>query len=225
MVIDHVTDLERLTVGDETVRAYLRVPDGAGVGVVVLHAWWGLNDDVISYADRLVDAGFAVLAPDMFRGQIATTPEDAERLSQEGDAGIAGDVAWAAIDRLADALGPDAPIAVLGWSFGAAYAIWAPSVRERAKATVAYYGTYTDTFIAEASAPLLGHFAEEDPFTSEDDIRELEEAYRTADRAITTYRYPGTRHWFAEPSRPEYRAEAADLAFGRTVDWLRRVLG
>lgn len=219
-----MTDFEQLNVGEETPRAYLRIPDRARAGVVVLHAWWGLNDDVITYTDRLVDAGFGILAPDMFRGQVATTQEDAERLSQEGDAGIAGDVAWAAIDRLATELGPDAPIAALGWSFGAAYAIWAPSVRANAKATVAYYGTYTDTFIAEADAPLLGHFAEVDPFTSEDDIRELEEAYRKAGRDITTYRYPGTGHWFAEPSRPEYRADAADLAFERTIDWLRNVL-
>ena len=220
-----MADFDELTVGEETARAYLRVPDDARAGVVVLHAWWGLNDDVIAYADRLVDAGFGVLAPDMFRGQVATTPEQAERLSQEGDDGIAGDVAWAAIDRLAAELGPDAPIAVLGWSFGAAYAIWAPSVRERVKATVAYYGTYTDTFIGEATAPLIGHFAETDPFTSEDDIRELEDAYQKAGRDITTYRYPGTGHWFAEPSRPEYRPDAADLAFERTIDWLRTILG
>jgi carboxymethylenebutenolidase len=215
-----VTDLVQLAMADETARAYLRIPDAARAGVVVLHAWWGLNDDVIAYADRLADAGFAVIAPDMFRGQIATEPEDAERLSNEGDAGIAGDVAWAAIDRLADELGPDAPIGVLGWSFGAAYAIWAPSVRGRARATVAYYGTYYDSFIGDASAPLLGHFAEEDPFTSEDDIRQLEEGFRRADREMTTHRYPGTGHWFAEPSRDAYRRDAAKLAFDRTVEFL-----
>src|SRR5919109_5382684 len=216
-----MTEFDQLIVGDATARACLRIPEGARGGVVVLHAWWGLNDDVIAYADRLADAGFAVIAPDMFRGQVATEPEDAERLSNEGDAGIAGDVAWAAIDRLADELGPDVPIGVLGWSFGAAYAIWSPSVRDSARATVAYYGTYTEPFIAEATAPLLGHFAEHDPFTSEDDIRELEEAYRKAGRAITTYRYPGTGHWFAEPSRDAYRPEAAELAFERTVAYLR----
>jgi carboxymethylenebutenolidase len=219
-----LADFVQLPVGDETARAYLEVPRGARTGVVVLHAWWGLNDDVLVYAGRLTDAGFAVIAPDMFRGQVATEPADAERLSSEGDAGIAGDVAWAAIDRLADELGQDAPIGVLGWSFGAAYAIWAPSVRDRARATVAYYGTYYDAFIGEASAPLLGHFAEEDPFTSEDDIRGLEDAYRRADREITTYRYPGTGHWFAEPSRDAYRAEAADLAFERTIAFLREQL-
>ena len=219
-----MTDFDELAVGAETARAYVRIPEGVRGGVVVLHAWWGLNDDVITYADRLVDAGFAVIAPDMFRGQVATTPDDAERLSQEGDDGIAGDVAWAATDRLATEL-PDAPIAVLGWSFGASYAIWAPSVRERVTATVAYYGAWVGEFIKDASAPLIGHFAETDPFTSDGDVRALEEAYRRAGREIVTYQYPGTGHWFAEPSRPEFRADAADLAFDRTVTFLRDRLG
>jgi carboxymethylenebutenolidase len=219
-----VTDYQRLTVGEQTARAYLRVPDDARIGVVVLHAWWGLNDDVIAYSDRLVDAGFGVIAPDMFDGQVATRAEDAERLSQEGDDGIAGDVAWAAIDRLAAEL-PEAPLATLGWSFGASYAIWAPSLRPRVRATVAYYGSWVGDFIGESDAPLIGHFAEDDPFTSEDDIRMLKDAYERAGREIVTYRYPGTGHWFAEPSRPEYRADAADLAFARTVAFLRDRLG
>jgi carboxymethylenebutenolidase len=219
-----VTDFELLTVGAETARAYVRIPEGARIGVVALHAWWGLNEDVIAYADRLAEAGFGVIAPDMFRGQIATTPDDAERLSQEGDDGIAGDIAWAAIDRLAGEL-PDARIAALGWSFGASYAIWAPSLRDRVTATVAYYGSWVGDFIGDARAPLLGHFAEEDPFTSEDDIGALEEAYQRAGREIVTYRYPGTGHWFAEPSRPEFRADEAELAFDRTVTFLRDRLG
>ena len=80
-------------------------------------------------------------------------------------------------------------------------------------------------FIKDASAPLIGHFAETDPFTSDGDVRALEEAYRRAGREIVTYQYPGTGHWFAEPSRPEFRADAADLAFDRTVTFLRDRLG
>ena len=80
-----MADFVQLPVGDETARAYLRISEGARAGVVVLHAWWGLNDDVIAYADRLADAGFAVIAPDMFRGQIATEPADAERLSLQDE--------------------------------------------------------------------------------------------------------------------------------------------
>ena len=134
-------DFEQIAVGDDTARAFLQVPDGATSGVVVLHPWWGLNDDVIAYARRLAGAGYAVIAPDMFRGQVATEIEDAKRLAGEGDA-VADGIAYAAIDRLAERLGPDAPLAVLGFSFGGAYAILAPSERPRLVASVVYYGSY-----------------------------------------------------------------------------------
>ena len=212
-------EFEQIAAGDSTARAHVRIPDGARSGVVVLHPWWGLNDDVIAYADRLADAGYAVIAPDMFRGQVATEIADAERLAGEGDEG-ADVIAFAAVDWLAERLGPGAPLAVLGFSFGAAYAIWAPSERERIVATVVYYGTYTGAFIAKSTAPLIGHFAEADEFEPEESITALEEAFRDAGRDVTIHRYPGTGHWFAEPSRDAYRAAAAQLAFDRTVAFL-----
>jgi carboxymethylenebutenolidase len=217
-------EFEQIAAGDSTARAHVRIPDGARSGVVVLHPWWGLNDDVIAYADRLADAGYAVIAPDMFRGQVATEIADAERLAGEGDEG-ADTIAFAAVDWLAERLGPGAPLAVLGFSFGAAYAIWAPSERDRLVATVVYYGTYTGSFVAKASAPLLGHFAEADDYEPEEGIKDLEVAFRDAKRDVTIHRYPGTGHWFAEPSRDAYRADAAALAFDRTVDFLGRHLG
>jgi carboxymethylenebutenolidase len=212
-------ELGRLTVGDETHRTHVRVPDGATSGVVVLHAWWGLNDDVIAYADRLADAGFAVEAPDLFRGRVATEPDEAERLAQSGDESADG-IVLAASDDLAARLGPAAPLAIVGFSFGAGYAIWAASERPALAATIVYYGTYAGEFLKRSKAPLLGHFAEADPFTSEDEIRELEDGFRAAGRRATIHRYPGTGHWFAEPSRDAYRSEAANLAFRRTLAFL-----
>jgi carboxymethylenebutenolidase len=212
-------ELAALRVGDDTHRAYVRIPDGAMAGVVVLHAWWGLNEDVIAYADRLADAGYAVDVPDMFRGRIATDVTDAETLSQEGDQ-VADAIALATVDDLAARLGPEASLAILGFSFGAGYAIWAPSERPRLGASVVYYGAYAGEFLKRSKAPLLGHFAEEDPFTTEDEIRELEDGFRSAGRVATIHRYPGTGHWFAEPSLDAYRPDAADLAFRRTLDFL-----
>jgi carboxymethylenebutenolidase len=208
-----------------TARAHERVPDGARAGVVVLHAWWSLNDDVVAYADRLADAGFAVVAPDMFGGQVATEPDDAKRLASESDGDVAGAIAFGAVDRLAERLGPDAQLATLGWSFGAAYAIWAPSERHRIAASVVYYGTDYGDFLNQSSAPLLGHFASDDPFEGEEDVRTLEDAFREAGRDITIHTYPATGHWFAEPSRDAYRPEAAELAFDGTLAFLRDRLG
>jgi carboxymethylenebutenolidase len=215
-----MTDFEELQVGDQRARAYVRVPDGARAGILVLHAWWGLNEDVLAYADRLADAGFAVLAPDMFEGAVATEIEDAEKLVATGDERAEG-IVLAAVDALGERLGPEAPLGVLGFSFGAAYAILAPSERGRLSAAVVYYGSYYGDFLAKSNAPLLGHFAEDDDFEPDENIQALEDGLRAAGREVTIHRYPGTGHWFAEPSRDAYQAEAAELAFERTVAFLR----
>ncbi|HZM72138.1 MAG TPA: dienelactone hydrolase family protein [Candidatus Polarisedimenticolia bacterium] len=217
-------DFEQLTFGDRTARAYVRIPDGATAGVVVLHAWWGLNDDVIAYADRLADAGFGVLAPDMFNGQVTAEIPEAERLSGEGDASSPEVVAFNAVDRLAERLPTAARIATLAFSFGAPYATWTPSERPAVVGTVVYYGAWADSWVTKSNAPLLGHFAEDDPFTSAEEVSAFETAFRNAGRAITTHVYPGTKHWFAEPSRPEFDSKAAELAFERTGVFLRRVM-
>lgn len=217
---------EDLDVGGSTARLYVGGNFAPGnPGVVVLHAWWGLNDDVIAYADALAAAGFAVTAPDMFGGQVASTIEDAERLSSSAESPEAEPAveatALAAVDDLAARLGPTSRIGVLGFSFGAAYATLLPAERDRLVASVVYYGVYTGDHLGRSSAAVLGHFAETDQFESDEGIAELEDGLRAAGRDVTLHRYPGTGHWFAEPSRDAYVLEAAELAFERTVAFLR----
>ena len=212
---------ETIQAGDSAVRAYVDVPDGARAGVVVLHAWWGLNDDVIAYADRLAAEGYAIVAPDMFAGEVATKIEDADRLSSAMDEEAGKAITLAAVDRLAGRLGPDAPLAALGFSFGAAWAIWAPTKDDRVDATIVYYGTWTGSVLGQAKVPVLGHFAEDDPYESAETVAEFEQGLRDAGREAAIHRYPGTGHWFAEPSRDAYRPEAARLAFDRTTEFLK----
>lgn len=215
-------EFETLDVGGKTPRLYSAGHFEPGSpGVVLLHAWWGLNADVVAFADRLAAAGFAVVAPDMFDGQVAETIEHADRLSSSSDEEAIQAIVPAAVDLLASRLGPDAPLAALGFSFGAAWAIWAPTECDRVRATVVYYGTWVGSVLEKASTPVLGHFAEDDPYESAETVTEFEERLRAAGRDVTIHRYPGTGHWFAEPSRDAYRSEAADLAFERTVAFLR----
>jgi carboxymethylenebutenolidase len=194
-------------------------------GVVVFHAWWGLNDDVVAYVDRLAAAGFAVVAPDLFGGKVASTIEEADRLSGSSDEKVVDAIALSAVDHLADRLGAKAKLAALGFSFGAAYAISTPTERDRIDASVVYYGTYTGSILTRARVPVLGHFAETDPYETAETVTEFEEGLRSAGRDVMIHRYAGTGHWFAEPSRDAYRAEAAELAFERTVAFLGRQLG
>jgi carboxymethylenebutenolidase len=220
-----MTDFEQLAAGDSSARAYVRIPDNAHAGVVVLHPWWGLNEDVIAYADRLAVHGFAIVAPDMFGGQVATTIEDAERLARAADEGAVDAITLVALDRLAERIGPTGKLAAIGFSFGAHWAMWSPTQRESVVASVVYYGTTGGPLLTKATVPVLGHFAENDPYETDEWVAEFEATLKSAGRDVRIHRYPDTGHWFAEPSRDAYRREAAELAFKRTVAFLRRHLG
>ena len=197
----------------------------AEAGVLVLHPWWGLNADTTAVVDRLADAGFAAAAPDLYSGRIATTVADAERLSDELNEDLADALVLASVDALGVEIGdPSARIATLGFSMGAAWAVWLPAQRPEVAATVVYYGTVSGSSLTRARTPLLGHFATNDPYESDECVAAFEGTLRTAGRDVTIHRYPSTGHWFAEPSNAAYDASAAELAFSRTVDFLRREL-
>jgi carboxymethylenebutenolidase len=216
-------DFEELTVGGESARMYASGAGGASPRVVLFHPWWGLNDDVIAYADRLAAAGFSVIAPDLVRYRIASTIEEAERLASDKDDRHPDAVALAAIDRLA---GPEGEkrIGAVGFSMGAAWAMWCAAQRPAVAASVVYYGSLQGPSLARASAPVLGHFAETDPYEPDELVLAFERTLRDAGRRVQIHRDTGTGHWFAEPSREAWRPEAADLAFERTAAFLREHL-
>jgi carboxymethylenebutenolidase len=217
--------MPRLDVNGESIELHLaRPPDGSGAPVLLLHPWWGLNDDIRGLADRLAESGFVVAAPDLHRGKVATTVDEAEGLLKELDDSFAEAATLAAADALLAEAGPDRRAGTIGLSMGAGWAPWVPSQRPQFGATVVYYGTTDLPHISGSSAPILGHFAESDPYEDEESIAAFEEACRTAGRELEIHRYPGTGHWFAEPSRDAYVPEAANLAFDRTVAFLRNHL-
>ena len=214
---------EELAVGNERVRQYTSGIGQSAPRVVVFHPWWGLNDDVIAYVDRLAGAGFSVVAPDLVRGRLASTIEEAERLAGGVDQDHADAVAIAAIDRLAASSGGPA-IGAVGFSMGAAWALWCAAKHPAVATSVVYYGTLAGPSLARASVPVLGHFAEADPYEPEEAVLAFERSLRDAGRGVVIHRYPGTGHWFAEPSREAWRPEAANLAFERTLAFLREHL-
>ena len=197
----------------------------ATAGVVVLHPWWGLNDDVRAYADRLAEVGIAAVAPDLFDGRVATTIEEADEYSSGLNEDAADAIVLGAVDALGESIGdPGARLGAVGFSMGSAWALWLPAQRPEVVASVTYYGTLSGPSLSRARTPVLGHFAESDPYESEEGLAEFERTLRIAGREAEIHRYAGTGHWFAEPSRDAYVPQAADLAFDRTIDFLRRRL-
>jgi carboxymethylenebutenolidase len=221
---------ESLHVGPAGNRAYLAVPErGAGAGVLVLHAWWGLTSVFTDVCDRLAAAGYVALAPSLFPGgATAATIAEAEALVDVHDRAPAEAeaVVQAAAEQLRGlAAVTGAQIGVIGYSMGAYWALHLSQVRPDDVGTVAvFYGT-DDGDYSTARAAYLGHFAERDDFEPLEAVRALEEKIRAAGREVTFHVYPGTGHWFVEPNRPEYDAEAADLVWERTLAFLKARLG
>lgn len=205
---------------------YLATPAaGSGPGVLVLHAWWGLNDTIRAVCDRLADAGFVAFAPDLYHGEVADTIPDAEALGSSLDARyeqVRDEVAAAAsyLDGLAGL--PGRGVAVVAFSLGVYYALdLAATQPERVYAVVIFYGNGESDFSASRAA-YLGHFGTEDDYEPEAGVVALEEALGQAGRPVTIHRYPGAGHWFFEPDRSDaYDDEAAQLAWDRTLAFLR----
>jgi carboxymethylenebutenolidase len=192
----------------------------------VLHAWWGLNDTIRKVCDRLAGEGFVAYAPDLYHGQLASTIETAEALSSQFDAERGKADLAAALDKLCEvAKLTDRGIGVVGFSFGAYFALQLSCTDpERVRAVVLFYGTGPGDF-THSQAAYLGHYAEMDPYEPAEYVDGLDVALKSSGRPVTFYRYPGVGHWFFEPDRPQaYHQAAATLAWERTLAFLMNSL-
>jgi carboxymethylenebutenolidase len=196
---------------------------GNGRAVLVLHAWWGLNDTIRAFCDRLAKYGFVAFAPDLYHGKIADTIPNAESLSRALDANQAKRDIKAAMEFLREHAAHTEPgLAVIGFSLGASFALeLSVTDPDQIREVVVFYGTRPGDYTGSKAA-FLGHFAENDEFEPQEEVDNLEAALRTADRPVSFYRYPGTGHWFFEPDRPDaFNPAAASLAWERTLDFLK----
>lgn len=205
---------------------YLAVPpSGSGRPVLVLHAWWGLNDTIKAFCDRLADSGFTAFAPDLYHGKVTDEIPAAEALGRaldENHLQAKADVAAAAHYLIEQAGARADGLAVIGFSLGAYYALdLSTAVPERVHSVVLFYGTGPADF-SRSKAAYLGHFAENDEHEPLSETVHLEQTLRDAGRPVRFYRYPNVSHWFFEPDRPQFDPTAARLAWERTLEFLNR---
>ena len=199
-------------------------PGGTGDPVLVLHAWWGLNDTMRAFCTRLANSGFVSFAPDLYHGAITDTIAGAEALSNGLDAERARADIREAAGFLVQRAGPSGRgLAVIGFSLGAYFALdLSAADPERVRSVVVFYGTGPADY-RRSRAAYLGHFAETDGYEPQSNVDGLEAALRDAGRPVTFHRYAGTGHWFFEPDREHaYQAAAARLSWDRTLAFLSR---
>jgi carboxymethylenebutenolidase len=204
--------------------AYVVAPEGGtGPGVLVLHAWWGLTPFFRAVADRLADAGYVALVPDLHGGdRTAETPDEAEALLAATDPNQTAQLVTSSISALRRMPATDGgPIGIVGFSMGASWALWAATrFPDDVAAVVTFYGDQ-DIDFAPARAAFQLHFAEFDEWVSDDARVYVEAQLRLAGHRVEAHDYPGTGHWFMEADRPAAYAEPeAEQAWERLLAFL-----
>ncbi|HEX8996998.1 MAG TPA: dienelactone hydrolase family protein [Ktedonobacterales bacterium] len=213
---------------------YLAMPDtGTGPGVVVLHAWWGLTEPFRQVCDRLAEAGYVALAPDLYRGKTTDSVEEADALGSALDeqvdrwrGDIAGALRYLREHGAANPADGRGAFGFVAFSLGGAYALdMSVTLADEVAAVVVFYDAYPGLDYSRAQAAYLLHYAEDDTFVPAEKVAEMERELRAADKRAAVYTYPGTKHWFFEANRPDaYDAAAAALAWERAVAFLNAEL-
>jgi carboxymethylenebutenolidase len=220
---------ERLTIESAAgpVTCYVAQPSGPGAGgpgVLVLHAWWGLTDHFKRVCDRLASNGYVALAPDLFRGQTAETPERAEQLVHGADGRECFAMVSAALARLKERA--SGKTGVVGFSFGGYFVVQVALEQPGEVAAIVPFYTDHDLDVSAVPAAQQWHFAEKDEFVPHEWRTDFEQTVAALGRSdVELYVYPGTEHAFFNVSRHEaYKKEAAELAWERMLAFFAKYL-
>ncbi len=195
--------------------------DSTRPGLIVVHEWWGLNDNIRAATRRLAGEGYSALAVDLYGGQSADTPDGAKTLMMTAmgnpDAAMANmKEALAYLTRRGAR-----KIGIVGWCFGGGMALQGSLAMGKAvDATVIYYGQpETDPKrLVNLKSPLLAHYGEADQGIPVEKVREMEAALKQlGGKSVEIHIYPGAKHAFANPSGPAYDSTAASQAWTRST--------
>jgi carboxymethylenebutenolidase len=216
--------------GEDNVTGVLYAPDGKGPfpGIVVIHEWWGLNDWVKEQASKLADQGYVALAVDLYRGKVATTPDEAHEIMR----GVPEDRAQRDLHAAVEFLKAQTNVnkdrmGAIGWCMGGGYALDVALLEPSLRADVINYGHLaTDpASIEKIHAAVLGIFGGQDKGISVDDVKKFEQALKQQGNKVEIVVYPDAGHAFENPNnKTGYRPEDAADAWKRTVNFLASTL-
>jgi carboxymethylenebutenolidase len=209
------------TAGGRKVSGVLARPDATPAPAVLLvHEWWGLNDQIKAVAAEFAREGFLALAVDLYGGGVAGNADEARALMQQVEDEAATDTLASWVDWLRASELVSERVGTVGWCFGGGWSL-AASLARPVEATVVYYGRVNRpaSELAALKGPVLGHFATRDGFINAEMVGGFEAAMATAGKALETHWYVAD-HAFANPSGGRYDEEDAALSWARTLAFL-----
>jgi len=200
--------------------------DGAP-GIIVIHEWWGLNENIESMAKQLAGEGYLALAVDLYDGEVAEDRDRARELMMAAGANRDSlQLNLRAAFGYLKAQGASR-IGSIGWCFGGGWSLQtALLLPDRLDASIIYYGrVVTDREqLASLTTPILGHFGSEDQGIPIEAVREFESLLSELGKEASIHVYEGAHHAFANPSGTRYDEAAATTAWERTLAFFRENL-
>ena len=206
------------TEGGQSVTAALAMPAATPApAVMLIHEWWGLNDQIKSVAAALAQEGYLALAIDLYEGRVAEGPDAARALMQAVDAGAATDTVESWAGWLSGHEASTGKLGTVGWCFGGGWSL-AASVAHPVDATVIYYGRVIQSVedLKKLKGPVLGHFATRDGWITKEMVEGFEANMKSAGKITTNHWYEAD-HAFANPTQARYDEADAKLAWDRTL--------
>jgi carboxymethylenebutenolidase len=206
------------TAGGSQVSAALAAPAALPApAVMLIHEWWGLNDQIKAVAAALADTGYLALAIDLYDGGVTDDPQEARSLVGAVDPKAATDTCASWVRWLSAHEDGTGKVGTVGWCFGGGWSLNA-SLAAPADATVVYYGNVQKgrEQLAALAGPVLGHFATSDRWIDSDMVSGFESEMAAAGKSAESHWYEAA-HGFANPTSARYDEEDAALAWQRTL--------
>ena len=225
--------VEYVVIDGQGVNGYYAYPQNATEplpGILAIHEWWGLNENIEAMARRLAGEGYQVLAVDLYNGKTADTPEGAKQLVQEvannpfaAEANISKAYSFLATEKQASEIGS------IGWCFGGSWSLsTALLFPKELDAAVIYYGGQigeaTTEELSTLEVPILGIFGAEDSSIPLQTVSEFESTLDELGKEAEIIIYENAGHAFANPSGQNYVLEAAERAWTQTEEFLNEHL-
>ena len=202
------------------------ISDESHPGIILIHEWWGLNENIKQTAKKLASQGYVVLAVDLFDGKVADDAQTAVELTgafvqDDAIANMNGAVGYLQTKYKVESIGS------IGWCFGGKQSLTLALNNDEMDATVIYYGRLvTDhKVLSSINWPVLGIFAELDQGIPPETVDEFEAALNKAGVPNDIHIYSDVDHAFANPTGQRYAPEEADDAWKKTIEFLKANLG
>ena len=206
---------------------YLSNPQAGGPGIVVIQEWWGLNDHIKDVCDRFAAEGFAALAPDLYQGKVATSPDEAGKMMMALNIAEAEKILRGAIQTLiAQESCTSGTVGVVGFCMGGQLAMYAAATNpEKVSACVNFYGIHPNVKppYSQMKASVLGLFAEKDSSVNDQAVEKLRKELSSSGKIFEFHTYKNVGHAFFNDTRPGvYDANSAKDAWEKTVLFFRK---